>query len=180
MQNKKNKGLTLIELIIVIGIMGFIIAGLMGFVFFMFDQYRTDQIIATDQVNIRVAMLGITRQIRRGVDVEINEDGDFLTLIYDAGGPDETRANYFINPDGFLIRDVVSGSPDNLISFVGTEMQEFRVERLNSDGDPAGRYEYGYWVDYNDGNWLRITLTTSRYATYATVSTTISIDRIAQ
>ena len=168
--NKKNKGLTLIEVVVVLAIIGFVIAAAGNAMISMFQAHIASERTLTDQHNVRLALLNITRQVRHGVEVDVQYPGpsNWLQLTYAYGTPDAITVRYEIAADGLLRRDHIDG-PGNiasLVPFIPVELNSFLATRLNDEESEA-----------SDGNWLQLTLVGTEGAE---VETMVSIYRIAQ
>jgi len=160
--DKKNKGFTLIELIITI-VASIVVIAAIGNVTLSFFQYqRVTEEIRADQYSIRMAALAITRQIRHGgADIEI-PDPNTLKLVYEDG-----VVIYTIDSSGLLSR-TTQDNPPIILPFVPVDMQGFIVDRMGMDG-------FGQFEPNPDGNWLSMRLVGTQGIE---IETTISINRI--
>ena len=164
----KRKGYTLVELIMIIGILGIVAAAAT----FALSQVLTARAAAQrnrdDQYNARVALLALTRDARHSQAIEIVNNE--LVLIPDVNG--EQRIVYSFTPGagsepGTLNR---STNGDWDVVFVPSHMAGFTVNYGRPDPNDPSKF-----VDDNVGRWLTVRVDGTDGLV---LSTTVAIDRI--
>ena len=204
MQNKKNKGLTLMELIITIGILGLIMTAASTVVLAGFETFANSRQIQYDQNEARFAIMALTRDINHAQDWFVDQDTDRLILdigndqliLYYLDGTDLMRSFHVHGAGGFpAIGDLADPHPTNPsprwvppdwpVMFVGASLSDFTpmlVYTHNPDPALQGRRWSPLPPDWPEDSprWLRITLTTSaptQEGAPITVPTIIALNR---
>lgn len=153
---KKNRGMTLVELIIAIAILAIIVAAMSSILMYTFGAYNNNKEVQQEQHNTRLALLSISRQAHRGVDsAEFDFDTNELTFtMYDG----TSTVKFYLDSDNILKRDASVSNDEMLVPFVGVELSEFNADVTTKPG------------------WATITVK-GKYGK-ETVTTTISLTRI--
>ena len=106
-QSKKRKGLTMVELIVTLAVMGLVIGAASQVMLSGFETYALDRRIQNDQVTIRNALTSITRDIHQADVVRLNAYGLLELTIHGIG-----TATYYQNAtDHYLMRNAPDDWP---------------------------------------------------------------------
>ena len=120
MRNKRNSGVTLAEIIIVIGIMGIVFTAAAIMLHPTLEGYANDVKLMEDQYNTRMALLSIVREVRYDVNVVTPASGTSDSLVIST--PTGTVTYSLVG--GRLVR---AGASD--VFFVEVELDSFSVTR---------------------------------------------------
>ena len=144
MGQKKHKGLTLIEMLTVVGLLGIVMAVIGGAVVFAVNQTNQSRELLYDQENARAIFQSISREMRLvtsldHVEIPSSATDDRLKLTIRG-----ENVVYYVAPDGrghyYLQR-----SGDSPIHFGRARVSDFIATRQDADGN----------VD-NNGQWLHL------------------------
>jgi len=135
MKNKKTKGFTLIEMIITVTVLIIIMAMAGSALHFAMQSYRQDRIIQERQYDARLAMLSISREIRRGVD-SIDEAGANVLKLKMKDGSGSTAVEFnIINLGGVnYLNRVVTPAGSSPVNFIPVAVESFEAINGRSDG----------------------------------------------
>ena len=135
---KNKKGVSLIELLIVITILGIVILGLVTFFTGGTRSWVAGQSQIKAQRNARQAMDLMVRELRHSEKFLISQDDKVKVRIPDltgAGGPDYHVTYYLKNGDSVYRKKEVGGSTDNILiddvlNLKFTYPEDFRIDIL--------------------------------------------------
>ena len=153
---KNKKGVSLIELLIVITILGIVILGLVTFFTGGTRSWIAGQSQLTAQRNARQAMDQMVRELRHSDGLIISQDDKVKVSIPDltgAGGPGYHVTYYLKNGDSVYRKKEVGGSTDNILiddvlNLEFTYPEDFRIDILLE-------------IDVDHDNYADISLNTS-------------------
>lgn len=153
---KNKKGVSLIELLIVITILGIVILGLVTFFTGGTRSWIAGQSQLTAQRNARQAMDLMVRELRHSERLIIRQDDKVKVSIPDltgAGGPSYHVTYYLKNGDSVYRKKEVGGSTDNILiddvlNLEFTYPEDFRIDILLE-------------IDVDHDNYADISLNTS-------------------
>ena len=120
----RQKGFSLIEMMIVVAILGIIILGLVTFFTGGTKSWVAGQSQLEAQRNARQAMDQMVREIRKGRNVESGSDNDTIIVSIPVLG------NVTYNLSGTTIQKIVSGGTNNLIN----DVMYFHLTYYNNNG----------------------------------------------
>jgi prepilin-type N-terminal cleavage/methylation domain-containing protein len=115
---KNKKGVSLIELLVVITILGIVILGLVTFFTGGTRSWIAGQSQLTAQRNARQAMDRMVRELRHSERLIISQDDKVKVSIPDltgAGGPGYHVTYYLKNGDSVYRKKEIGGSTDNIL-----------------------------------------------------------------
>ncbi|MCL2665949.1 MAG: type II secretion system GspH family protein [Defluviitaleaceae bacterium] len=116
---KKNKGFTLLELIVTLSIVVMVTAAAGSALFSAFQSYSVNLKIQDDQYNARLALLAMTRDVHRGVLHVEPPDGSGKMELVGLGIEYE------------LVGDRLKRRGDSPVSFVEVELKSFSHETVD-------------------------------------------------
>lgn len=154
---KNKKGFSLIELMVVITILGFVILGLVSFFTGGTRSWIAGQSQLTAQRNARQAMDQMVRELRHSDGLIISQDDKVKVSIPDltgAGGPGFYHVTYYLkNGDSVYRKKEIGGSTDNILiddvlNLEFTYPESFRIDILLE-------------IDVDHDNYADISLNTS-------------------
>jgi prepilin-type N-terminal cleavage/methylation domain-containing protein len=82
--NKKNKGFTLIEMLVAVALFSIVLVVAMGAILTVIDANRKAQTLSSVMTNLNFAIESMTRSIKTGVDPELSGSGINQILSVDA------------------------------------------------------------------------------------------------
>ena len=136
---KNKKGVSLIELMVVIAILGIVILGLVTFFTGGTRSWIAGQSQLTAQRNARQAMDQMVRELRHSEKFLISQDDKVKVRIPDltgAGGPGFYHVTYYLkNGDSVYRKKEIGGSTDNILiddvlNLKFTYPEDFRIDIL--------------------------------------------------
>ena len=184
-KNKKQKGLTLVELLITVAVMGLIMVSVSSTLTTGFQTYAANRRVQEHQVQARFALLALSRDIHMATgQITVAANNSYIIIPVSPDGQtepsrflrytlvgNELERTWHSTPTGPVLTgsDIPANWP---VRFVGSQLRGFSVARVNSDGAPA--------TVENDGHWISIVIDTAPDPSgqSITISSTISTQRL--
>ena len=163
MRKKKQKGLSLIEMVVAFALLGIIMAAIGSAVVFALNQTNQSRALLNDQENARAIFQSISREMRlvtslNHVNIPAPGTDDRLELIIQG-----ENVLYYVVDDGagyFYLRR----SGNSPIHFGSARVANFAARRQDADGNESA-----------NGQWLHLTITGVSGSTF---EVTLAIMRI--
>ena len=139
--NKNQRGLTLIEMMVVVAILGIIILGLVTFFTGGTKSWVAGQSQLTAQRNARQAMDRMIREIREGERIKIGSVDDIVVVYIPALGSELAYDVTYYLDDTTIFRKKNSSTSNPLIDYVKSLQFEYFRKNGSQVCDPP--YAYG-------------------------------------